>query len=181
MVSVPAYLENERSADLKSEYVGGRCLPLMGASRARDAVSMRLIRLMDARIGGRGLRLYRPPVKVRIQLPDDERFYYPDVQLAAESSLEHPDFLDAPRLIVEILAPADEERVRTEKRTAYRAIPALEELMLVHCHGAHLEIERRATQWQTETYGPGDYVAVAGIDVAIEVATLFAGLGLDGA
>jgi Uma2 family endonuclease len=181
MVSVPAYLENERSADLKSEYVRGRCLPLMGASRVRDEVSMRLIRLMDARLGGRGLRLYRPPVKVRIQLPDDERFYYPDIQMAAEASLEHPDFLETPCLIVEILAPADEERVRTEKRAAYRYIPGLDELLLVHCQRARLEIERRANQWQTEIYGPGEYVAVGGIDGAIEVAALFAGLGVEDA
>ncbi len=114
MISVAAYLENEKVADLKSEYVNGRRVPVVGASRLHDQLCMRLARLLQQQLVGSPYRLFRPTVKVHIHDAGDERFYYPDLQVGHAEGLEHPDFLDAPRLILEVLSARTEQRDREE-------------------------------------------------------------------
>lgn len=178
MISVAAYLENERSADVKSEYVNGRCLPVVGASSIHDKLCMRLIRLLDPVLRATDHRLYRPTVKVRIHDGEDERFYYPDLQVAADEGVEHPDFLNAPRLILEVLSPADESRIREEKIPAYQRIQSLEELVLV-CHDRpRIEVLRRAHDWIPQSVKPPQDLYLESIHATLLMSDLYAGLTL---
>lgn len=176
MISVAAYLENEKVADLKSEYVNGRCLPVVGASRVHDQLCMRLAQLINAHLAGSDCRLFRSTVKVHIRIPGDERFYYPDLQVACGEPAEHPDYLDAPKLILEVLSPASERRDRDEKAPAYRSIGALEELVLVACDRPWLQVWRRGDGWTADPATDTGALRLASIGIELSAEQIYAGL-----
>jgi len=176
MISVAAYLENEKVADLRSEYVNGRCLPVIGASRRHDRVCMRLAQLLADHLNGSACRLFRPTVKVHLQGPADERFYYPDLQVACGEAAEHPDYLDSPSLIIEVLSAASARRDRDEKAPAYCRIAALDELVLVAPDAPHIEVRRRRDHWAPEILVDTGTLELISIGAVIPLQQIFAGL-----
>jgi Uma2 family endonuclease len=183
MISVVAYLENEKVADLKSEYVDGRCLPVVGASRVHDLLSMRLTRLLSPLLRDSGCRLYRPSVKLRVPAPGGDRYYYPDLQVACDrptdGASEQPEFLDCPRLILEVLSPASETRDRAEKATAYQWIRSLEEIVLVAHDACRIEVRRRTGGWVPESYGTGQTFRLESIGAELSVGEVYSGLAIE--
>ena len=180
MISVAAYLENEKVADLKSEYVNGRCLPVVGANRVHDQLCMRLARLIGAHLVGTSCRLYRPTVKTHIRIPGDERFYYPDLQVACGELAEQPDYLNGPKLILEVLSPASEQRDREEKLPVYRAIATLEELVLFAHDALRIEVWRRDSGWAAQTFTGPAVIRLASIGIELSAGELYSGLAVDG-
>jgi Uma2 family endonuclease len=178
MISVAAYLENEKVADLRSEYVNGVCLPVVDASRLHDQLCMRLAQVLQSHLCGSPCRLFRPTVKVHIQGPGDERFYYPDLQVGCGESAEYPDYLDSPKLIMEVLSAASARRDREEKAPLYRRIAALDELVLVAYDAPRVEIWRRRGQWESAAVSGA--LRLTSIGVTIPLKQIFAGLTLPG-
>lgn len=182
MISVAAYLENEKVADLKSEYVNGRRIPLVGASRVHDRLCERLAGLLQGLLAGSPCRLYRSTVKVRIRGAADERFYYPDFQVVCAASAAQPDYLEHPRLILEVLSMSGERREREEKAPAYRRIPSLEELVLVSHVAPQVEVWRRVPgapdDWATETVSGTETLGLRSIGSRIPLERIYANLGL---
>jgi Uma2 family endonuclease len=176
MISVAAYLENEKVADLKSEYVNGECLPFIGASRTHDRLCVRLAESINLQLAGSDCRLFRPTVKAHVRGPGDERFYYPDLQIACGEQLERPDYLDCPRVIVEVVSPTSERRDREEKAPAYRTIEALQELVLIDCDNPRIEVWRRDSGWKTVQPTGEAPIELVSIGVALSTARLYEGL-----
>jgi Uma2 family endonuclease len=176
MISVAAYLENEKVADLRSEYVNGRCLPVVGASRRHDQICMRLAQLLADHLNGSACRLFRPTVKVHLLGPADERFYYPDLHVACGEAAEHPDYLDAPNLIIEVLSAASARRDREEKAPAYCRMAALEELVLVAPDAPRIEVRRRRDQWAPEILVDTGTLELTSIGAVIALQQIFGGL-----
>ncbi|WP_295583163.1 Uma2 family endonuclease [uncultured Lamprocystis sp.] len=180
MISVAAYLENEKVADLRSEYVNGLCLPVVGASRRHDQICMRLAQLLADHLNGSACRLFRPRVKVHLQGPADERFYYPDLHVACQEAAEHPDYLDTPRLIIEVLSAASAHRDRDEKAPAYCRMATLDELVLVADDAPRIEVRRRRDQWAPETLVDTGALDLISIGAVIPLEQIFGGLAPGG-
>lgn len=180
MISVAAYLENEKVADLKSEYVNGEYLPMVGASRLHDQLCVRLARLLRGQLTGSPYRLFRPTVKVHVRGAGDERFYYPDLQVSGGEGAEYPDFLEAPKLILEVMSAASERRDREEKAPAYRRIEGLEELVLIAHQARRVEVWRRALDWTLETVSGTDTLRLRSLGCAIPLEQIYGGLALPG-
>jgi Uma2 family endonuclease len=174
MISVAAYLENEKVADLRSEYINGHRVPLIEANRLHDQVCMRLAQILAEHLSGLSCRLYRPAVKVHVCIPGDERFYYPDLQVGCGEAAEHPDYLEAPKLILEVLSAVSERRDREEKAPAYRTIAALEELVLIAPHTPCAEVWRRRGGWVCEPASHTLRLDSIGVEIPLE--RLLAGL-----
>lgn len=60
----------------------------------------------------------------------DQTFYIPDVVVTCEEPREAP-YVEAPRLVVEILSPSTERLDKTTKVPAYGRLPTVEEIWLV--------------------------------------------------
>jgi Uma2 family endonuclease len=175
MISVAAYLENEKVADLKSEYVAGRCRPVTGASHLHDLLCMRLVRLLNAHLEDSSCRVFRPTVKVHVRLPGDERFYYPDLQVACDAPCGQPDYLDRPRLILEVLCAANERPIREEKAPAYRTIDSLEELVLADSERSRIQVwYRTAEGWIAREATGEEPVRLGSIGLTLSPSRLFA-------
>ena len=126
-MSVEDYLEMEKTATVRHEYLAGEVYAMTGASRRHNRIAGNAYRrLADAAAGG-PCRIYMETVKLRI----DDVFYYPDVMVACDEEPDDPYYEDDPYLVVEVVPPSTEGTDRREKLAAYKRIPGLKAYLIV--------------------------------------------------
>jgi Uma2 family endonuclease len=126
-LSVEDYLEMEKTATVRHEYVAGEVYAMTGASRRHNRIAGNVYRrLADAAAGG-PCRVYMETVKLRI----DDVFYYPDVMVACEDEPDDPYYEDNPCFVVEVVSPSTESTDRREKLAAYKRIPGLKAYLIL--------------------------------------------------
>ena len=128
-----AYLEVERKATTKNEYVTGETLAMAGASFAHNFITFDTAihlnnQLMDTecQVASTG--------DLRVKVVQTESYFYPDVVVVCgEPSAEDNvfDTLLNPTLIVEVLSASTETYDKNEKFTHYRQIDSLQEYILI--------------------------------------------------
>src|SRR5205823_6808947 len=79
LISVDDYLAGELASPIKHEYLGGVVYAMAGARNAHNLIAANTIVALGTRLRGRPCRPFTPDTKIRVQLPTQMRFYYPDV------------------------------------------------------------------------------------------------------
>lgn len=169
-VSVEDYLEGEKHARVRHEYVRGVIHAMAGASVLHNLIALALSSNLRAHLRGSPCRVFQSDMKVRVG--DD--FYYPDVLVTCDKVDAHAYYQDAPALIVEVLSESTETRDRLEKRLAYQSISRLQEYVLVSQHKINVEIVRRAgEEWEIQTYDCGDTVNFESIELELAIDAIY--------
>jgi Uma2 family endonuclease len=141
------YLDQERQAQIKSEYIDGEIIAMTGASRRHNLIAGNLFASLHNQLRSRPCEIYMADMRVAV---DRAEFYtYPDIVVACED----PQFLDAeldtllnPTLIVEVLSPSTASYDRGEKFNRYRQLPSLQEYLIVAQNTPALEHYRKQGQ-----------------------------------
>jgi Uma2 family endonuclease len=141
------YLEFEQTAALRHEFVGGTLYAMSGCSRSHNRIAVNLVAAFHVHLRGGACSTFSSDFKLKLKVGEDDFFYYPDVMIACRKEDVHDQYLQHPKLIMEILSPSTERIDRREKALNYRQIPNLEEYVLVTQNRPHLEIQRRADGW----------------------------------
>lgn len=126
------YLEIERAAEFRSEYLNGEMFPMPGASFKHNLISLNVAG--DLRTAFMDRPCLVVTTDMRIKVPSTGLFTYPDVvALCGAPRLEgdREDILLNPQLIVEVLSPSTESYDRGKKFAHYRTIESLQEYVLV--------------------------------------------------
>ena len=125
------YLDFERSAEEKHEFVDGQIIAMAGCNRRHNALTSRLGFALEKSLEGQTCEPFTSDMKVHI--PATGRYRYPDASIACE-----PGFLDGtedvlvnPCVIFEVLSKSTEAEDRGEKFEDYRSIPSFKEYVLV--------------------------------------------------
>ena len=126
-MSVEDYLELEKTATVRHEYVAGEVYAMTGASRRHNRIAGNVYRKVSDAAAGGPCRVYMETVKLRVE----DIFYYPDVMVACEDEPEDPYYEDDPCLVVEVVSPSTESTDRREKLAAYKRLPGLEAYLIV--------------------------------------------------
>jgi Uma2 family endonuclease len=109
-------------------------------------------------------------MKVRI----GDIFYYPDVLVTCSKTDADPHFSTEPRLIIEVLSPSTEAADRLDKRLAYQSLSSLSEYVLVSQDRPQVQVYRRGgAGWDLETYGEGDVVRFASVELEIPIGEIY--------
>lgn len=131
-LSPERYLEIERTAEFRSEYINGEMFAMAGGSRNHAWIVSNALSRLSEQLRGKAcgasasdLRLYSHRSRI---------FTYPDIVVTCG-----PDqFLDNRRdtivdatLIVEVLSPSTKSYDRGEKFVFYRSLPSFSEYLLV--------------------------------------------------
>ena len=101
------------------------------------------------------------------------RFYYPDVQVTCVEEIDRY-YNEHPCLIVEVLSDSTQRIDRTEKRLAYQMIERLQEYVLLSQDSPYLEIYRRRTEWQRESFAGIESVTLESVGLTFLVEELYA-------
>ena len=151
-ISPEEYLEGEKLAYTRHEYIDGKVYAMAGDSRNHNTIAGNVCMALRAALRGSPCRVFMENVKTRIQTTHSSRFYYPDVQVGCNSQQAESHEEREPRLIIEVLSSSTERFDRSDKFFAYRQLGSLEEYLLVAQDTRRVELFRRSTGWEWELY-----------------------------
>jgi Uma2 family endonuclease len=171
-VSFEEYLAGEESAEVKHELLDGGVYATTGATLRHATVTGNIFVALRQALRGTRCRVYASDALVRT--PDDAGFY-PDVVVTCSDRDTHPRTIAHPNLVVEVLSDGTAAYDRGLKFDRYRAIPALQEYMLVDPDRVAIDLYRRseAGLWVLHPSRLGDPVELASVGVTIPVETIY--------
>lgn len=171
-----AYLEGERSAEVRHEFVDGEVHAMVGGTLAHNRIAGRLHLALSLHLRNGPCQTYMSDVKVRVAAAN--AFYYPDLLVVCGPHDLRAVFVDDPCLIIEILSPATEAIDRRETFWAYQKLPSLREYGLVDQSQQQVDVfrPREDGEWELETYGAGDTLVLESVGLHLPLAELYAGI-----
>jgi Uma2 family endonuclease len=175
-ITVAEYLEGERGAEIKHEYVDGEIYAMAGESRRHNRLSFTLARLFEEHLADTNCETYFEGVKVQASR---STFYYPDVLVTCETDKEDDNYvIKFPCLIVEVLSPSTAATDKREKLIAYKLIGSLQEYAIVWQDEMRVELHRRQGEgWLTFFYTQlEDEVEFTSINLQTTVAEIYRGI-----
>jgi Uma2 family endonuclease len=131
LISVADYLAGELVSPIKHEYLGGVVYAMAGARNVQNLIAGNVFGTLHGRLRGRRCRPFNSDTKIRIRLPVQVRFYYPDVSVICRPNSPNDSFQDDPAVIVEVLSRKTRRIDDGEKKDAYLTIPSLSVYLLV--------------------------------------------------
>jgi Uma2 family endonuclease len=168
-VSVEDYLEGEKDAPVKHEYVHGEVFALAGASDVHNTIAGNIHTVLNLAARRKGCRVYMSDMKVRVA----ESFYYPDVMLVCDDG---PDayYKDKPCVIAEVLSPGTLRTDTNEKRYAYLGLPSLALYLLVDSRRRFVRgYYRTKTGWEERVFREGEAVPVPCAEVELSAEDIY--------
>ena len=126
------YLEIERKADRKSEYIDGQMYAMAGVSRNHDRIVINVLVTLGPQLRGSSCEM--TSADFRIQIPAFGIYTYPDVSVMCgppQCTDEVRDTFTNPCLIVEVLSDSTKNYDRGEKFRYYRSLPSFVEYLLL--------------------------------------------------
>ena len=148
------YLEWERKAETKSEYVNGQIYAMSDASRRHNIIALNFGAALNAQLQQRPCETYVGDMRVKVN--ETGKYAYPDVSAACgdiEFEDAEVDTLLNPILIVEVLSPSTENYDRIGKFAHYRRLPSLQEYILIAQDRIQVEqFARQGEHWLFSEY-----------------------------
>jgi Uma2 family endonuclease len=167
------YLQQERGAETKSEYIAGEIFAMAGASPAHNLIVGNLVREFGTQLKKRPCRVY--PSDLRLHAEDG--YFYPDVSVVCgEPRFTDRDNLINPTLLVEVLSPSTADFDLGGKFARYRRIESLHDYLVVAQDLVHLiHFQRQdANHWlMTEITDPEAVIELPSIGCTLAVAEVY--------
>jgi Uma2 family endonuclease len=171
------YLEIEREAETRSEYLDGEMFAMSGGSREHNLIVTNLVRELSLQLKRRPCEVYSSDQRVRV--PETGLYTYPDIVVVCGDPLFEDEAVDTllnPLLIVEVLSPTTEAYDRGKKFEGYRTIPTLAEYVLVSQREPLVEqfLRQDGQHWLfTATSGRERAVSLASIQCELALAEIY--------
>ena len=177
------YLEVERKADFKSEYLDGLITAMSGVSRAHNRIAGNMYRKISDQLENRPCEAFISDLRLRVS--PTGLYTYPDVMVVcgeAEYLDDEVDTLLNPTMVVEVLSPTTESYDRGAKFAHYRQLASLKEYVLVAQNRMLVErFTRQGDIWlplvQTD---PDDTLRLASIDCSVALREIYARVSFSG-
>ena len=173
------YLELERRAERKHEYLDGQMYELWAMSEASPnhaLIVANVVVALGSQLRGRPCKLYTNDLRLRCPAG---LHAYPDVVVACGEHAfadEKRDTLLNPTVIVEVLSPSTQDYDRGTKWENYRAIASLREYVLVARDRPHIAwyVRQDDGRWLfSECSDPAGVVQLESIGCQLALAEVF--------
>lgn len=153
-ITVEEYLEGEMHSEVRHEYFDGNVMEMPGTTDSHELVAGNFFFVLMAHLRGKGCRVYKDGMKLRLRIMERDLLYYPDVMVTCDPTDNHRLYKERPKLVAEILSE-DVKKDLIEKLFVYRGIESLEEYVVLGQDIEHPEVRiyRRANEWgEPETH-----------------------------
>ena len=160
------YLERDRKADHRSEYVNGEILAMAGASRVHNRITLNIGAALTEQLRGSTCEPFTSDLRVKSLATGS--FLFPDVVVGCgplefeDSSL---DILLNPTVVMEVLSPTTAADDRSWKFAHYRRLETLTDYVMLSQFQPFLEhYTRQGDQWVL--------TEIAGLDAVLRLPSL---------
>lgn len=172
------YLEFERKAELRHEFVDGDVYEMAGESLAHSQICINIAAEMQRQLKGTDCQALSPNMKVRAETKG--LFAYPDLSIVCGrpifSDLKR-DVLLNPKVIVEVLSPSTQRYDQTKKFFRYRKeIASLTDYVLIYQDIAFAEHHEKQSngKWEHNAFdGIDDLFRIPSINCEIPMAEIY--------
>jgi Uma2 family endonuclease len=179
-MTVETYLVWEPQQEIRYEYVNGEVYAMTGGTVPHNDIAINLLTLVLPFVRSQGCRINMADVKLQISTAN--RYYYPDLMVSCHpQDIQARQYLQFPKLIVEVLSPKTADKDRTNKFKDYQKIPTLQEYLLIHSEQINVECYRRGEGklWLYYPYDLDDEIFLETIGISLPIKTLYAGINLE--
>src|SRR5271154_51233 len=152
----PDYLSWEEKQKTKFELHHRFVMAFAGGTAAHDTVANN-IRAALKRLFPPPCRMFGSDVKLRVSA---ETFFYPDAMVVCNPVDDNAIYLEAPRIVVEVLSRSTRAYDLVEKRATYRSLSSLAAYVIVHTDMPRVEVDSRNHDgtWTTETFDDEPFI-----------------------
>lgn len=176
-VTIDEYFELERQSEVRHEYLDGTIVAMVGASLQHNSIQVNLIASIKPQLRRNGCSIFGSDMRIRAGA--QRTFCYPDLAVVCGTpalSIDRPDTLLNPTLLIEILSPSTESYDRGEKFGHYRQIPSLREYVLVAQDSPMIEhyIRQDDGTWPwSAVEGMGETITLPTVDCTLALAEVY--------
>ncbi|MBO9998068.1 MAG: Uma2 family endonuclease [Cyanobacteria bacterium SID2] len=167
------YLAAEEISPIRHEYRDGEVFAMTGGTLNHSAIVLNLATTLKIHLRGSGCRPFSEGTKTRVE--SSNAYYYPDVVVTCDDR-DRPSkeqYVEYPRLIIEVLSPSTARFDRTEKFADYRTIPSLEEYVLVSTDRQQVEVFQKGDRGNWTLAATTDPIQLASVNCAISIAEIY--------
>lgn len=172
------YLEWEARQQSKNEYLHGEILAMVSARKAHVVVAMNVAFTLRQHLQGTACQVFLSDMKVRIETAD--AFFYPDVVVTcdARDAGSEDQFIEFPKVVVEVLSDSTAAFDFGAKFDAYRLIETLEEYVLIDPDRMTAYAYHRGDdgRWVLHDAPAGQPLRLKSVGLDVPHAELFAGV-----
>jgi len=186
------YLEFERNAEEKHEYVDGEVLPMERAYEGPYAMAgarLKHVRIVSKLHGEIYVQLKGKSCDVltndmRTAIKPAENYFYPDLIIVCgkpEVEDKKADVLMNPNIIIEVLSKGTKNYDLGIKQFAYMQNPSIKEMAFVDSNIINVKVSRRQpdNSWKFEVLGDAkDVLQFYTIDIKITLEDIYQGIEL---
>ena len=169
------YLVWEAAQTERHEFVDGEVFAMAGAEDRHVTVALNLAFALRQHLAGSPCRTYMSDMKLNVAAAN--QYFYPDL-LVTFSPLDqaHATVKSEPKLIVEVLSPSTAAYDRGLKFGYYRALPSLQEYVLVDIDTRTTDCYRKGADglWVLHPFAKREPVMLASVALEIPATQLFA-------
>ena len=163
------YLQGELISDIKHEYIDGEVYAMAEASRNHLRLVGNLHTALNRHLNNSPCEPFVNYLKVKA----NRNFFYPDVMVICDDPQGNDYYTEQPVLIVEVLSKATRRLDKTVKFNAYKALPSLQEYVLIEQDYVEIQVFRRVENWTPAHYFLGDDMRLASVDLTIPVSEIY--------
>jgi Uma2 family endonuclease len=172
-MSVEEYLEFERTAEERHEYVDGQLLLMAGEKRQNNGIALNFVVLLKKLATAKNCEAIAQSVKIRTRA---SRYRYPDFAVSCDPGND-PYILENPCLIVEVLSASTEHIDTGKKFDEYTKIPSLQRYVLVSSSERFVIVYRRfGEEWIAKSYDQEGEFDVPCLDVTLSLEQIYEGI-----
>ena len=174
--SAKDYLDFERFAQERHEFLDGSVYAMAGESRSHSTICFNLNTIIGLQLRGKPCRGFSPNMKVCTN--EAGLFSYPDLIIVCGEPLPHDeqgDVVTNPTVIFEVLSRSTESYDRGEKFLRYtNNIETLRDYVLIAQNRPHVEHYSKDSGWnKTEIEGVDAVLKLDSVDCEIALGELY--------
>ncbi len=170
------YLDFERKATTKHEYVNGQIFAMSGASFAHNFITANTANQLYNQLIDSECQVVTNDM--RMKAIETESYFYPDIVVVCGEPRAEDDTFDTllnPTLIVEVLSPSTAAYDRGEKFAHYQQIASLQAYILVSQDKIRVEHYcREETEWRRADFqGLEEVLPLSSIDCELRLQDIY--------
>ena len=171
------YLDFERKATTKHEYVNGQMFAMSGASFAHNFITANTANQLYNQLIDSECQVVTNDM--RVKAIETESYFYPDIVVVCGEPRAEDDTFDTllnPTLIVEVLSPSTAAYDRGKKFAHYQQIVSLQAYILISQDKIYVEhyYRRQETEWQRADFqGLEEVLPLFSIDCELRLQDIY--------